>query len=186
MTRLLLLLTFAIIMTIDTSGQTASKLSDFANNIIFAFKTQDFQRFKSLSLDTSDYKEFINDFIKSNHISAQEQESLKQKEKLFADSADDSYKKEFDRLIAKGNKLSVDWTKIEQAKFVYEADKPVNSTLRSLSGHLNFKCGNKTFVLFGIEALLFNSGYKISEIRTVLDGGVDKYINPDLLDDDDI
>jgi hypothetical protein len=41
-------------------------------------------------------------------------------------------------------------------------------------------------VLFGIEALELASGYKLNGIRTVQKGGVKEYVNPDLMDDEDL
>jgi len=55
-----------------------------------------------------------------------------------------------------------------------------------VSGHLNFTCNGKNYVLFGIEATDFTNGLKLSRIRTVQKGGVKEYVDPDLMDDADL
>jgi hypothetical protein len=175
----------SFIMSLNSSGQSLNP-NDLADKIITAFQKKDFESYKKLMLDTLDYKEFMNDFFKSNHVPALEQKQLEEKQKMFADSADLQYRKDFERLLRKGEKLGIDWTQIKRGKFVFKDDKPVNSDKKSLSGHLNFTYKNTTYVFFGIEAMELSSGYKLSEIRTVLKGGVEQYVNPDLLDDDDM
>jgi hypothetical protein len=96
------------------------------------------------------------------------------------------YRKEFDRLISKGLKLGIDWTVVKKAKFVFKDNQPINSTIRSLSGHLNFIYKDTTYVIFGIEALKLSSGYKISDIRGILKGNVEQWVDPDSLEDDDL
>jgi hypothetical protein len=41
-------------------------------------------------------------------------------------------------------------------------------------------------VIFGIEALKLSSGYKISDIRGILKGNVEQWVDPDSLEDDDL
>ena len=137
-------------------------------------------------LDTSESKEFLNDFFKINHIPASEQKRFEKNLKMFADSADLYYRKDFERLLNKGEKLGIDWTLIKKSTFVFKTDKTVNSDKKSLTGHLNFKYKDTTYVFFGIEAIELSSGYKISSIRTILKGGVVQFVDPDLLDDEDM
>lgn len=157
-----------------------------ADKLIIAFQTKNFELYKKLLLDTTDYNEFLNDFSKNNHVSKIEQEEFKEKRKHFADSADIQYHKEFKRLLDKGVTLGIDWTQIKKATFVFKEHRPVNSEKQSLTGYLNFTDKEKTYVFFGIEAMQLSSGYKIYDIRTILKGGIDQYVEPDLLDDDDL
>lgn len=83
-------------------------------------------------------------------------------------------------------KLGINWTEIKKAKFIFKEAKPINSEKKSLSGHLNFIYNDTTYVIFGIEAIELSSGYKISDIRTILKGGIEKFVEPDLLDDEDL
>ena len=172
-------------MTTNSTSQTINP-NDLADKIIAAFQTKNFIEYRKLLPITADYKEFLNDFFKSNHIPASEQQEYAEKEKLFADSAEIQFKKEFDRLLNKGMKLGIDWAQIRKSKFVFRDDKPVNSDKKSLSGHLNFIYKDTTYVIFGIEAIELSSGYKISNIRTILKGCVGQFIDPDLLDDEDM
>jgi hypothetical protein len=172
-------------MTTKSNGQTLQP-SDLADKIVYAFQTKDFEIYKKLLIDSGDYKEFMNDFFKNNHIPQSEQQRFVEKEKIFADSADLKYRKEFERLLKKGEKLSIDWTKIKKDTFVFKVDEPVNSNKKALTGYLNFTYKNTVYVFFGIEAMELSSGYKISNIRTILKGGVEQYVNPDLLDNGDL
>jgi hypothetical protein len=172
-------------MTLNSSGQSSNP-NDLADKLIAAFQTKDFESYKKLLLDTADYKEFLSDFFKNNHVPESEQKQFVEKQKIFEDSADLQYRKEFERLLNKGEKLGIDWKQIKKGKFIFKDGKPVNSDEKSLSGHLNFIYKDTTYVFFGIEAIELSSGYKISSIRTVLKGGIEKYVNPDLLDDEDI
>ena len=185
MRKLKLLFLATVFMTTDFIGQTLQP-NDLADKMIAAFQTKDFISYRKLLLTAEDYKEFLNDFFKANHISESEQKEFADKEKHFADSAEIQFQMEFNRLLNKGVKLGIDWTQIKKAKFVFKDDKPVNSDKKSLSGHLNFIYKNTTYVIFGIEAIELTSGYKISDIRTILKGGVKEYVEPDLLDDEDL
>jgi hypothetical protein len=184
MRRSIVLFISIIFIAINTIGQVLSP-DALAGKIIFAFKTSDFDSFKKLMFDVIDYKELLNDYIKSNHIPETKQKDLAQREKHFADSADIHYKQEFDRLLNKGIKLGIDWTQIKKDTFVFELGTRVNSDKKSLSGHLNIKFKDTLYVIFGIEAEELSSGYKISDIRTILKGGIGQYFDPDLLDDAD-
>ena len=181
--KLLFLATF--FMTTDSIGQI-SQPNELADKIIASFQTKDFVSYRKLLLTTADYKEFLNDYFKSNHIPESGQKEFADIEKKFADSADIKFQMEFNRLLNKGVKLDIDWTQIKRAKFVFKEVKPVNSDKKSLSGHLNFIYKDTIYVIFGIEAIELSSGYKISSIRTILKGGIGEYIDPDLLDEEDL
>ncbi|MBS1655661.1 MAG: hypothetical protein JSU05_12495 [Bacteroidetes bacterium] len=185
MQKLILFFLATIIMTISTTGQT-QKPADLADKIITAFKTKNFDSYKQLLIDTTDYKEMLQDYFKNNHIPETEKERLVKMGQQFADSCDTENRKQFDRLIRKGEKLGIDWAKIKESKFVFENGKPTNSDKKSLSGHLNFIYNDSAYVIFGIEATELSSGYKIEGIRTILKGGVEEYVDPDLLDDEDL
>jgi hypothetical protein len=185
MQKFILLLLATLIMAINSTGQTF-KPADLADKIIIAFQTKNFDNYKHLLIDTTDYKEFLNDFFKNNHIPDDQKKEFSEKSKYFADSAGIEYRKEFDRLISKGEKLGIDWAQIKKSKFIFKDDKPTNSDKKSLSGHLNFIYQDTTYVIFGIEAIELSTGYKISGIRSVLKGGVGQYVDPGLLDDDDL
>jgi hypothetical protein len=173
------------ILTLHSQGQSLNP-NDLADKLITAFQKRDFESYKKLMPDTADYKELMNDFLKSNHVPLSEQKQFEEKQKMFADSAELQYRKEFDRLLNKGEKLGINWTQIKKANFIFKEDMPVNSKQKSLSGHLNFSCNDTAYVIFGIEATKLSSGYKISDIRTVLKGGIEEYVDPDLLDDKDL
>jgi len=185
MRNLRLLFLATVFMTTDSIGQILQP-NELADKIIAAFQTKDFVSYRKLLLTTADYKEFLNDYFKVNHIPESGQKEFADIEKKFADSADIKFQMEFNRLLNKGVKLDIDWTQIKRAKFVFKEDKPVNSDKKSLSGHLNFIYKDTIYVIFGIEAIELSSGYKISNIRTVLKGGVGQYIDPDLLDEEDL
>jgi hypothetical protein len=185
MRKLKLLFLETVFMTTTSIGQTL-QANDLADKIVAAFQTKNFADYRKLLLTIADYKEFLNDFFKSNHISESEQKEFADKEKLFVDSAEIQFQKEFNRLLNKGVKLGIDWTQIKKSKFVFKEDKPIDSDKKSLSGHLNFIYKGTTYVIFGIEATELLSGYKISNIRTILKGGVDQFVDPDLLDDEDL
>jgi len=181
--KLLFLATF--FMTTDSIGQI-SQPNELADKIIASFQTKDFVSYRKLLLTTADYKEFLNDYFKSNHIPESGQKEFADIERKFADSADIKFQMEFNRLLNKGVKLDIDWTQIKRAKFVFKEVKPVNSDKKSLSGHLNFIYKDTIYVIFGIEGIELSSGYKISNIRTILKGRVGQYIDPDLLDEQDL
>lgn len=185
MQKFILLFLATIIMAINSTGQ-ALKPADLADKIITAFKAKDFDSYKQLLIDSTDYLEMLEDYFKNNHIPQTEKERFLKMGKQFADSGAAENRKEFDRLISKGEKLGINWTKIEVSKFVFKNDKPTNSDKKALSGHLNFIFKDTTYVIFGIEATELSSGYKISSIRTILKGGVKQYVDPDLLDDADM
>jgi len=185
MQKFILLFLSTLIMASNSTGQT-SKPADLADKIIIAFRTKNFDSYKQLLIDTTDYKEMLKDYLKNDHIPEAEKERLLKMGKQFADSGDTEYRKEFERLIGKGEKLGINWTEIKESKFVFKNDKPTNSNKKSLSGYVNFTFKDTTYVIFGIEATELSSGYKISSIRTILKDGVGQYVDPDLLDDADM
>jgi hypothetical protein len=185
MQKIILVLISTIIMPVNSSGQN-SESDSLADKVIAAFQSKNFEKFKKLMLDTADYEEFIKDLIESNHIPESERDKFRKRDKPSAEVVKMQYRKEFDRLISKGLKLGIDWTVVKKAKFVFKDNQPINSTIRSLSGHLNFIYKDTTYVIFGIEALKLSSGYKISDIRGILKGNVEQWVDPDSLEDDDL
>jgi len=185
MKQIKLLFLATVFMTSNSIGQIFQP-NDFADKILITFQTKNFADYRQLVMTSTDYKEFLNDFFKNNNIPKSEQKQFEDKEKLFADSADIQIQKDFDSLIIKGVNLGIEWTQIKKAKFVFKVDKPIDSDKKTLTGHLNFIYKDTTFVLFGIEAIEFTSGYKISSIRTVLKGGIEEFVDPDSLDDEDM
>ena len=171
-------------MSINVPAHTPEPIV-FADKIIEAFRLKSFDHCKSLFIDPSGYNEMLDDFFQNNHISEKDRNQFLEQRKLFVDSAELSFRHGFERLIQKGEKLGIDWSQITISRFVFEESKPKNSNKTYLSGHLNFLHHDTTFVIFGIEAIKLSDGYKISDIRTILKGGVGQYIDPDLLDDDD-
>jgi hypothetical protein len=181
----LLFFVATVFMTTNSIGQ-ALQPNDLADKIITAFQKQSFADYRKLLPTTTDLKEMLDDFVKRNHIPESEQKEFVNKEKVFTDSADIEFQNEFNRLLNKGIKLGIDWAQIRKAKFVFKEDMPVNSGKKSLSGHLNFIYNDSIYVIFGIEATELSSGYKIESIRTILKEGVEEYVDPDLLDDEDL
>ena len=185
MRKNLFLFLASLIMTLDSMGQTFNS-NDLADKIINAFQTKSFEKYNKLMLDSTAYKEFLDDFLENNRVPDEQRKQFAEREKMFADSAALQFQKDFDRLLNKGIKLGVNWAHIRKAKFIFNEDTPQNSRKKTLHGHLNFTYKDTTYVIFGIEAMQLSSGYKILSIRTILKGGIEQYVGPDLLDDEDI
>jgi hypothetical protein len=185
MRKIPLLFFATLTMTLNSTGQ-AFNSNDLADKIIDAFQTKSFETYNKLLLDSTGYKEFLNDFLENNRVPEAQRKQFADREKMFADSATLEARKDFDRLLSKGVKLGVDWTQVKKAAFVFNEDTPENSGKKTLHGHLNFTYKHTTYVIFAIEAIQLSSGYKILSIRTILKGGVRQYVDPDLLDDEDI
>lgn len=62
-------------MALNSTGQTL-KPSDLADKLISAFQTRNFENYKILVLDTTDYKEFLNGFLTNNRVSGIERAHL--------------------------------------------------------------------------------------------------------------
>jgi hypothetical protein len=177
----LLLLTFT--MTLTSIGQT-SKENDFAKKVLEAFKSKDYKTYKNILTTRKDLEELFADI--QQHDGVQRQQEWKQSLKKFDEQADSTYQAEFKRILEKGEKLGIDWTQVQFTNFVFRADKAVNSSKTSLTGHINFVCKGSTYILFGVEAMELSNGYKLNMLRTVQKGGLSEYVDPDLMDDDDI
>jgi hypothetical protein len=170
------------------SGSNSQILNpdSLATNIVTAFKNKSYNDYKKLFMDAIDYKEMLKDYLENNPLPIEEQRRLADAEKQFSDSADVQYAKAFGKLLDKGAKLGIDWTQIRKDKFIFSEDKPSNSNKQSLTGHLNFIYKDSVYIFWGVEAIKLSSGYKISDIRTVLKGGVGENVDADLLDDEDL
>ena len=185
MQKITFLFFLTIFMATNSVGQILTS-NDLTDKLITAFQTQNFESYKALMLDAVDYRELSGNFFKNNRIPESEKKHFAKNEKMFADSSNLQYRKVFERLLNKGLKLGIDWTQIIKSDFIFKDDKPINSDIQTLGGHLNFTYKETTFVIFGIEAVKLSSGYKISNIRTILKGGVAQYVDADLLDDEDM
>ena len=181
----LLLLLVTLTMTITSSGQT-SKETDFAKKIVDVFKSKNLDNYKQLTPTKADVEELYNDKGVIRGLGVDNDEKYKKALETYEKSADSNYRAQFNRLLKKGDKLGIDWTQITFLKFVFHKDKPKNSDKTFLSGHVNFKYKETVYVLFGLEAMCIKGDYKINMIRTVQKGGVGQYVDPDLLDDDDL
>lgn len=75
---------------------------------------------------------------------------------IIRKNIDSVYRAEFNRLLIKGDKFDIDWSQITFLKFIFQKDKPKNSDITSLSGHVNFKYKDTVYVMFGLEAMEIN------------------------------
>lgn len=177
-------------MAIMTANAKAQRLKPdiVADSLVAAFQKKNFESFKALLLDSTDYQEFLDNYFSQPNSSKKDKEefNITAKVKLFTDSSNDAYLKDFERLYNKGEKIGIEWNRIKKSEFIVEITKPVDSDKKVLTGHLNFYYNDAAYVFFGIEAMELKSGYKITNIRTVLKGGILQYVEPDLLDDDDL
>ena len=178
-------LLFVTILAMTNSDAQISNSDSLSEKIIAAFRKQKFEDYKMLLLNSADYQEMLKDYFENNNYPITEQKEAINKAKHFDDTADVHYAREFKRLLEKGINIGIDWTQIKKVKFVFNEQKPSNSGNTVLSGHLNFSYKDSSYTFFGIEVYKLSSGYKISEIRTVLKGEIGQYVDPDLLDDDD-
>jgi hypothetical protein len=183
MHKLFLLFSLTFSMTLTSAGQSA-KQNDFAKKVLKAFKAKDFDAYKSVAFNKRDLEELLADI--QLHEKMPRRDDFKNPLTKFDEQADSAYRVEFARILKKGEQLGIDWKDVVFSGFVYKADKAVNSSKTSVSGHLNFSCEGKNYVLFGLEATELTSGLKLSSIRTVQKGGVKEYIDPDLMDDEDL
>ncbi len=172
-------------MTLTSSGQT-SKETNFAKKIIDVFKSKNFDNYKQLTPTKTDFEELYNDKGITRGLGIDNDEKYKKALETYEKSADSNYRVEYNRLLKNGEKAGIDWTQITFLKFIFHKDKPKDSDKTFLDGHINFKYKDTVYVLFGLEAMEINGDYKISIIRTVQKGGVGHYVDPDLLDDDDL
>lgn len=179
----LILFALITIMTSTSSGQR-SKENILAQKILDAFKSKSFDHYKQVLLDRKNLEELMLDVQERDGIDRQEE--WKRMLEKFDQQADSTFGAEFKRIIAKGEKLGIDWAEVRFSDFVYKSSKAVNSSMTSLSGHINFQCRGINYVLFGLEATEYTDGYKANGLRTVQKGGVKRYVDPDLMDDEDL
>ncbi len=185
MHRLFLLLLVTFTMTLTSSGQT-SKEMNFAKKIIDAFISKSFDNYKQLTPTKADVEKLYKDKGVIRGLAVDSDEKYNKALETYEKSADSNYRAEFNRLLKKGDKLGIDWTQITFQKSVFHKDKPKSSDNTFLSGHINFKYKDMVYVLFGLEAMGIKGDYKINMIRTVQKGKVVQYVDPDLLDNDDL
>jgi hypothetical protein len=183
MHKLVLLLFVSFTMAFTSMGQTSKEI-EFAKKIVDVFTSKSFDNYKRLTPTKADIEELYNDKGVIHGLGVNSDEKYMKAMASFEKTADSNYRAEFNRILIKGNEIGIDWTQITFLKFVFQADKPENSNITFLSGHINFKYKDSVYVLFGLEAAETKSGYKINMIRTVLKGGVGQYVDLDLLDDD--
>ena len=170
-------------MTLPSTGQT-SKENDFAEKVLESFKSKDYDTYKNILASRKDLEELFADI--QQHDAIQRPSEWKHTLEKFDQQADSTYQAEFKRILQKGEKLGIDWSQAKFSNFLFQTDKAANSSKTSLSGHINFTCKGTTYVLFGLEATELSNGYKVNMLRTVQKGGVTEYIDPDLMDDEDI
>lgn len=171
-------------MALTSIGQNL-KENGFALKVLGALKSRNFEDYKKVMVNKKDLEELFADLAKNDKIMRLQDPPNNPLER-FDKEADSTFRAEFNRIIRKGESLGIDWAHVDFSDFIYKADKPVNSSKTSLNGHLNFTYNGSTYVLFGIEALELANGYKLNGIRTVQKGGVKEYVDPDLLDDEDL
>jgi hypothetical protein len=164
MYKLFILLFFALSVTLASSGQSVMQIH-FAKKVLQAFKAKDFNSYKSVAINKKDLEEILTDGRLHGKIPRQDDYNIALTK--FDEKADSSYKAEFNRIFKKGEQLGIEWKNVVLTDFVLKAQKAVNAFKTSITGHLNFICKGKNYVLFGIEAIELTSGLKLSSIRTV-------------------
>jgi len=179
----LLIFFLTLTMTDNSTGQTPKEII-LAQKVLEAFKTKSFEAYKQVLINHRDFEEFVTDI--QQHDQIQRQDDWKYALEKFDEQADSTYQAQFKRLLEKGEGLSIDWAEVTFSDFVYHISNAANSSKTLLNGHINFMCKGKNYTLFGLEATELSSGYKVSMLRTVQKGDIKEYVDPDLMDDEDL
>jgi hypothetical protein len=166
------------IMTLNLFSQS-SKETEFAKTLLAAFIHKDLKTYKSLSPDDKDLEELISDIKKNSYPGVNNDEWIQQMREMQK-QADSLQTNEFDTLVKRGERLGINWPTTSFKKFVFQIDNPGNSSKSILRGHLNFESNGKSFMIFGIEAAEFSSGYKINNIRAIIKGELKKFSSADV------
>jgi len=152
-------------------GQTSSIPSELIDRIIFSLRTENFDSFKSLLLDTTDFKEMYGRY--GNKFQVLHSKSYLELEKELFDSSSGIYKKLFERLLADGKNFDIDWGQIKNKKLVAaDPNGFTNPNLRQKIANLYFSYKDTFYVVFYILVLNLSSGYKVGTIGFIRKLGI--------------
>ncbi len=167
--RFIFILQLTFILFFNSSAQILSP-DELGHKLINAFQSTSFDTYKKILIDSNDYKETINDFLKRNSIkNAQKKKMFNDAVKKFSDSGEIKYKEQFNSLVQKGEQMGIKWTEIKFQKFQFVEGSP-SQLDNSLTGFLNFTYEDSTYNLYLINATKFKSGYKITWVTSLLKG----------------
>ncbi len=155
---------------------------DVANKVFLAFQKEDFSIFNQLFFNSKDYKEILEDYSKNNIVDEIKMKNFTSPINKYDHQSKKRTKRIFKNILRAGKKLGINWAKIDELSFVYKIQKSVNSDKYSFAGHLNISYNNLKYVIFGIEGFELSSGYKLTNIKTILKGNIIRYVESDLLD----
>lgn len=177
MTRALNLI-FSLSMVLNSNSQTSTEVK-FAQNILNAFRSQAVAMYKDLNPNKGDIEEFISDVMKHSLPGVNNDEWIQYIRNLYEES-DSLSESEFTGLSEQGKSIGIDWSQVLFKSFVFQVDRPGNSSKPVVRGHVNFQYAGTNYVLFGIMATKYLDDYKIVSIRSVFKGKLDKYVNADV------
>jgi hypothetical protein len=167
----------SFILSIHLNGQIL-QLKDLKDKILASLKTESFDTFKQLLLDTNDYKEYVNNSVGNDSI--RNVVLLQFKNFILSDTSKSFYKQVFTKLVDRGRHFQIDWNKIHDSKIVIQdsATAPVN--LFSI-GNISFAYKDSNYAIFYIMIVRLFSGFKILNIYDI--GNYNSIIRDIFIDD---
>lgn len=153
-------------------------MEDLKNKILISLKTERFDSFQQLLLDTSDCREFFSGFDENDNM---RNVALPQfKSFLSSDSSKLFYKQVFAKLVDKGKHYQIDWDKIHDVKLVIQDSASSPGKLFSI-GNIIFTYKDSSYMIFYIMITRLSSGFKILNIFDI--GNYNSIMRDILIDD---
>jgi len=153
------------------SCSETNKETYFEDTLIRAFRNQDFNEFNKIIITPED----MIAGLASNYNSTPDNRDLVETYRMtyLVD-----YKRIFDNILEEGEAIGINWNEIRFINFIYNVNDPISgSGLHLLNGHINIKVRDQHYFFYGIDAQKYKTGYKISYIKAIKKGILEKYVD---------
>ena len=163
-----------ILALLFVSCSRPNKVESFSKTLISALQRKDFREFKRIIVTPEDLGNGLVPTLNSKD--AQQLNSAEVEE--YRSTYLNNYNSLFIRLLEQGESIGIVWTEIKFDNILYnEIDPAFGGGVHFLNGHINLKMQNQNFIIYGIDAQEYSDGYKVSYIKEIKRGTLEKYID---------
>jgi hypothetical protein len=148
----------------NTSVKSHAKEDALAAAIFAACKKRSSDKWQQLYPTDEDYETMLQRLFaaKSRGLTQQTMAEMMAHRKREAALV---YHTEFTHLLQQADSIGIQWQRAVFQKFYFDASNAAHLELKYLNGDIWFHCGNRHFVVEGIEAIEMGAQYKLQSVK---------------------
>lgn len=151
------------------TAQPSSQMNDFAQKLIQAFQTENFNSYNQLCINKESYLKEILPQLKDDTIHHIPEGLINKGINFYQNYSDSARKVVFNSYLKKGKEIGIAiWSKVMFQKFELEGKKIPGNENKLIRGNMWVTYEDLPYVFIGIVAIKLSKGYRLSVIGGII------------------